>query len=106
MMSDRPEGIPQWAWDQAFELMDCYCPAIMFGDDHMEPSVLTAISKGILKAREDEREEIIRECEAQKEAFLSPEYAANQPLGSLCERFAIDECIKAIRQHSQKGRDK
>jgi hypothetical protein len=36
-------------------------------------------------------------AEAQKETFLSPQYASNQPFGSLCERFACDEVAKAIR---------
>jgi hypothetical protein len=44
---------------------------------------------------------VIEECalvaEAQKQEFLSPEYAANQPFGSICERFACDEVAKAIR---------
>jgi hypothetical protein len=36
-------------------------------------------------------------CEAQAKAFLSPEYATDQPLSSFSERFACDECAKAIR---------
>src|ERR1035437_2949419 len=48
-----------------------------------------------------ERASIIEECakvaEAQKKDFLSPEYASNQPFGSICERFACDEVAKAIR---------
>lgn len=47
------------------------------------------------------REAIIEECakvaEAQIAAFLSPQYAAIQPLGSICERFACEEVAKAIR---------
>lgn len=47
------------------------------------------------------REAVIEECaqvaEAQKQQFLSTQYAANQPFGSLCERFACDEVAKAIR---------
>jgi len=49
-----------------------------------------------------ERERCAKMCEAQKEAFLSPEYASNQPLGSLLERFACDECATSIRQGSPK----
>mgnify|MGYP000939415027 CR=1 FL=1 len=55
------------------------------------------------EAREKEitRLATIEECaqiaEAQAETFLSPEYAANQPFGSLCERFACEEVAKAIR---------
>ena len=36
--------------------------------------------------------------EEQKRDFLSNEYAAPQPIGSLMERFACDQCIGAIRQ--------
>lgn len=47
------------------------------------------------------RDAVIEECakvaEAQAQAFLSPQYAANQPFGSLCERFACEEVAKAIR---------
>lgn len=47
-----------------------------------------------------EREQAIRECAeicaAQSKEFLSPGYAANQPLGSFLERFAVEECTKAI----------
>jgi len=34
---------------------------------------------------------------AQKKTFLSEQYAANQPMGSFCERFACDEVANAIR---------
>ncbi len=65
----------------------------------------------MIERREDEgmteftirriRAEIIEQCaqvaEAQKQDFLSPEYASNQPFGSFCERFACDEVAKAIR---------
>jgi hypothetical protein len=51
------------------------------------------------------REEIIEECakvaEAQAQTFLSPQYASNQPFGSLCERFACEEVAKAIRALAQ-----
>lgn len=47
------------------------------------------------------RDDVIEECakvaEAQAQTFLSPQYASNQPFGSLCERFACDEVAKAIR---------
>lgn len=51
--------------------------------------------------RADKLERAVEEaalvCEAQAKLFLSPEYAFNQPLGSLMERFACEECAKAIR---------
>lgn len=37
-------------------------------------------------------------CEQQARDFLSPEYAADQPLSSIGERFACGECAKAIRE--------
>jgi hypothetical protein len=47
------------------------------------------------------RQAVIEECaqvaEAQKQQFLSTQYAANQPFGSLCERFACDQVAEAIR---------
>lgn len=47
------------------------------------------------------RDSVIEECakvaEAQKQQFLSTQYAANQPFGSICERFACDEVAAAIR---------
>jgi hypothetical protein len=50
---------------------------------------------------QNSREQIIEECalaaEAQAQTFLSPQYASNQPFGSLCERFACEEVAKAIR---------
>lgn len=48
-------------------------------------------------ARAQAIEECARIAEKQAQDFLSPEYAANQPLGSLCERFACAEVAKAIR---------
>ncbi len=47
------------------------------------------------------RAAVIEECakvaESEAQAFLSPQYAANQPFGSICERFACEEVAKAIR---------
>jgi hypothetical protein len=42
-------------------------------------------------------EECARIADSQAQEFLSPEYAANQPFGSFCERFACDEVAKTIR---------
>lgn len=49
----------------------------------------------VLQARDERAAQI---CEQQAREFLSPQYASNQPLGSFCERFACDECAKAIRE--------
>lgn len=48
-----------------------------------------------------ERERCAKACEAQKAIFQSDEYATPQPAGSLSECFAVDECIKAIREGHQ-----
>ena len=42
-------------------------------------------------------------CEQQRDEFLSPEYATNQPLSSFNERFACDQCATAIRSLSIPG---
>ena len=36
-------------------------------------------------------------CIDQREVFLSPQYATDQPLSSFKERFACGECIDGIR---------
>lgn len=60
-----------------------------------------AIGAALLKARNEaiaeEREGAAKECEQQAREFLSPQYVTNQPLGSFGERFACDECARAIR---------
>jgi len=59
------------------------------------------IARALLAEREAatkaERERCANVCEEQKQGFLSPQYASNQPLGSMLERFACDECATAIR---------
>lgn len=52
------------------------------------------------KAIEAERGEIAEALEKIKIEFLSPSYASNQPFGSITERFAIDECIREVRNRS------
>jgi hypothetical protein len=46
---------------------------------------------------QDMRELCAKVAEQQARDFLSTEYAANQPLGSFCERFACEQVAKAIR---------
>lgn len=64
---------------------------------------LRGVAQPAGEAREKEitRLATIEECaqvaEAQAQTFLSPQYAANQPHGSFCERFACEEVAKAIR---------
>lgn len=52
----KPDDIPQDVWDKAFHEMDCHCPAVMFGDDTLQHSVNTAISRAIMDAKAEERE--------------------------------------------------
>ena len=43
------------------------------------------------------KERCVGVAEQQAQEFLSPDYAAGQPLASFSERFACDEVVKAIR---------
>ena len=43
-------------------------------------------------------EEAAKECERQRDGFLSEQYAAGQPISSMLERFACTECAAAIRK--------
>jgi hypothetical protein len=49
------------------------------------------------RIRNEHIEECAKAAEAQKQTFLDPRYASNQPFGSICERFACEEVAKAIR---------
>jgi len=53
--------------------------------------------------RNEALEEAAKACEQQRDDFLSPEYATGQPLSSIQERFACDQCATAIRALQQKG---
>lgn len=55
-------------------------------------------TKSETTARQAVMEEAARICEAQQKAFLSNEYAVNQPMSSFGERFACGQCAKAIRE--------
>ena len=98
----RPADIPVSVWNDApkwaHDLRDwaAHGNTMAVYDDHDEQAFADTIARAILA----ERDRAIEACEAQKSAFLSTEYAANQPLGSLLERFACDECIDAIRNPS------
>lgn len=92
----EPDDISQEAWDEAIRL---------WRDDELDPGeviIARAIMAAEKRGEEREREAIIQVCEAEKVAFLSPEYANPQPVGSICERFAIDECIAAIRKREER----
>lgn len=87
----KPDDIPQDAWDAAVEAFEVLAP----GYDAFNVGLIEGVIASAIVA---ERKRAIEACEAQKRAFLSTEYAANQPIGSLLERFACDECIDAIRK--------
>ena len=54
-------------------------------------------------ARDVALEEAIRACKSISDGFLSPEYAAGQPVASFAERFACGKCIEAIQRIVQRG---
>ena len=56
------------------------------------------VSQAMADAATMERECCIAAIEEQKAIFMSPEYAAGQPLSSMSERLACDSCIDAIRR--------
>lgn len=64
---------------------------------HYNAPEAEAWAAGYNAARLSTVEECALVAEAQKQEFLSPQYAVNQPFGSLCERFACDEVANAIR---------
>jgi hypothetical protein len=47
-------------------------------------------------------EEAIEACKKQERDFLDPAYTTGQPLASFSERFACDQCARAIRAISQR----
>jgi len=53
--------------------------------------------KKIADERRKTLEGAVQACENQRQAFLSSEYATNQPGSSFSEIFACDSCIEAIR---------
>mgnify|MGYP001568289272 CR=1 FL=1 len=59
-----------------------------------------AYEMGLEEGAENEREAILKIIEEQEQAFLSPQYAVNQPLSSLAERFACKQIAAAIRARS------
>ena len=82
------------AWDEHAELFSPHSNTI---SDGLWKRLVEHSARAILAGREAERERCAKVCEDQKIGFLSPEYSFNQPLGSLTERFACDECAQAIR---------
>lgn len=60
----------------------------------VERESLKDVAKNIRRAA---IEDCAKVCDEQIKAFLSPEYATDQPLSSFAERFAAAECARAIR---------
>ena len=56
-----------------------------------------AVEATIFRAgQEDMQRRAVEVVKKTEEEFLSPKYAANQPLGSFCERFACEQAATAI----------
>ena len=94
----KPEGIDQSAWDAT---ADAVGADNVFVSKGVADVVQYRFARAIMAATLAERKAIIQICEDEKKAFLSREYAAKQPLGSLLARFAISECIAAIRKRGE-----
>lgn len=105
---DNPSDVNQEAWSIATrdgildELIDDIVFSVSFDGTSFEQrsKLYTFVASAITAAVAAEREAIIEACKEQQTLFLSTEYASNQPMGSLSERFAIDECIAAIRNRA------
>lgn len=57
---------------------------------------IEAIAAALAAAEREGMKRAAEICEKMSGEFLSPRYASNQPIGSLTERFACDECVRAI----------
>jgi hypothetical protein len=70
-------------------------------DGHRNLGSAYGVAADVIECLLQTRSSIVEECakvaETEAEGFLSPEYASNQPLGSLCERFACQHVANAIR---------
>ena len=92
-MSDEiPEDVRNTAHDEAMQFVEWLEPK----PAEYEQAV-HVLAGSFVRAILAERERCAKICEDQKAGFLSPQYASNQPFGSITERFACDECAKAIR---------
>ena len=97
----RPDDIPEDVWEAARLASDAVLIAAGSGLRYYSfqstvAAIITASARALMAADASATARAIAACEAQKAGFLSPEYAYNQPLGSMLERFAVDECIAAI----------
>ena len=90
----KPDEYPLDVWNAAMDAAAGLRNAVLWQSNASNEVIAVCLAS----TRMDERKRAIEACEAQKRAFLSTEYAANQPIGSLLERFACDECIDAIRK--------
>lgn len=69
--------------------------AILAGECDELPAV-QRLARHAAQARREALREAVKACEEQRESFLSPDYAVNQPLSSFSERFACSQCADAI----------
>ena len=92
------ENIQQELYDRAWELAG-RCVERPY---NQKPRHRTAviIAEAILAAKAEERDAVRVICMDLQESFLSPEYATDQPLSSIGERFAIGLVIHALEARS------
>ena len=96
-MDNKPDWCPQDLWDEtssAFDVLYESEPDLEGGCEYGIRSMAAAVA---MDAIATERERAAKVCERLADAFLSPEYTADQPLGSFEARFACASCADAIR---------
>lgn len=96
----------QWACECSEQRgMDCDCGDALT-DDRAYPSD-TYPCRHDFRLSADAAIQVVVErcaqvCHEKAEMFRSPEYATNQPLSSVAERFACDQCAAEIRALARK----
>ena len=94
----KPDDIPQDVWDtasdEALKYVEWIDPPPVDGVASAEHVLAVSFARAILA----EHERCAVKCEDQAKIFLSPEYATGQPLSSIMERFACEQCAAAIRK--------
>jgi hypothetical protein len=97
-MMGKPEDIPQDVWDAAESTLDTMLSN--HGYEAWRTDSIGTIARAILAAKAEERDAVRVICMDLQESFLSPEYATDQPLSSIGERFAIGRVIHALEARS------
>lgn len=95
-MTDKPDDVPQWAWDEAGRAIRA---------SWRECDGAEQIARAILQARSQAFEEACKIAENYREDmsfWMHSEWKAAKEASELAGK----SISQAIRQHSQKGRDK